>query len=100
MHNSSSASFHLKAARISKIPTGNSQHDAGAKAKLPSLANLLSSGMWAAESLHLLQRLSIAFSDALTGVSQGSLEVDQRTAWHHAALIWDHVDFPIPIIQY
>eukprot|EP00434_Breviolum_minutum_P003115 symbB.v1.2.002741.t2/scaffold146.1/size298692/22 len=47
-------------------------------AKLPSLANLLSSGMWAAESLHLLQRLSIAFSDALTGLSQGSLEVDER----------------------
>lgn len=82
----------------SKIHTGHNM--GGAEAKVPSLANLLSSGMWAAESLHLLQRLSIAFSDALTGLSQGSLEVDERTAWHHAPLIWDHVDFPIPIIQY
>lgn len=40
-----------------------------------SLANLLSSGMWAAESLHLLQRLSEAWD---VSVNEGPLR-DGRT---------------------
>ena len=51
-------------------------------AEVENLANLVSSGMWAAESLHLLQRISEAFNTSLSHESRR--ESDGVCVWTRA----------------